>query len=564
MNTIILHIYYYKLISFLKISFGKNIISVLKNAGTVLVYLFFGFGVYIFTQNTIEYLLEEIKIGSFLLHRFISVILFIFFLAVNVGNTVVSFSTLYKSKEVSFLITKPIEFRHVFFVKFLDNFFHSSTTLLLIIAAFLFGYGSYFGMGIDFYLITLFFQIIPFMLTAACLGVILLMIILKLAEKFGVRKILVAISLLYFSSLILFFNVSNPVSLVTEVMKYYPDVDRYFGFLDNSLITLLPNFWISEAMYWVANNNYLKALPYFISQVGVAAFFLFLTIFLAKKWYYKTFVVSSQINFSYWKKEKRSAAILAFGKKSIFKPQLEIIIKKEFWLFFREPSQFLHMIVMLVLIGIFVASISNLDIKLLYAYNTNLRTIIYLIVFLFNVFLIASLALRFVFPLVSLEGQAYWKIRSSPINSTKLLMTKFFTFLVILLSIGQLINFFSHFKYPFVLTLASSINTFFVTVTLVSLNFGMGSLFANFGEKNPIKIASSQGASITFLFTIIYLIFLMIILFFPVHDFFYFSDTTHMAAGKLIQTSLLIGVVALFVMALSLNISSKSLKRDFL
>lgn len=561
--NILLHIYYYKLISFLKISFNKKITSALKNVGTASVYLLFGFGVYLFTQNGLKYLLEDIRIGSFLLHRFASIILFIFFIAVNVGNMVVSFSSLYKSKEVSFLMTKPIVFHNIFIVKFLDNFFHSSTTLLLIIVAVLFGYGSYFNLGLDFYLITLFLQIIPFMLTAACLGVIVLMTILKLAEKFGVRKIIVAISLVYLTTLILFYNISNPILLVTKVMEYYPDVNRYFGFLDNSLTKLLPNFWISEAMYWIADSNYLKALPYIIYQVGLSLLFFITAVLLAKKWYYKTWVSSLQINLSFRKLGEKSTSILAFGKKSIFRPQFEVLVKKEFWLFFREPSQFLHLIVILVLIAIFVASISNLDVKLLNAYNTNLKTIIYLIVFLFNVFLIASLALRFVFPLVSLEGQTYWKIKSSPVNSTKLLMTKFFTFLVIVLAIGQLINFFSHFRYPLVLTLTSSVNTFFVTITLVSLNFVMGSLFANFNEKNPIKIASSQGASITFLFTIIYLVFLMIVLFFPIHTFFYYSNNPNLASGKLFMTSSLIGTVALLVMGVSLSISSKSLRQDF-
>jgi ABC-2 type transport system permease protein len=561
--NIILHIYYYKLISFIKISFNKKIASVLKNVGTASVYILFGLGVYFFTQNTIKYLLEEIRIGSFLLHRFASVILFIFFMAVNIGNTIVSFSTLYKSEEVSFLMSKPIVFHHIFIIKFLDNFFHSSITLLLIIAAVLFGYGSYFSLGLNFYLTTLFLQIIPFMLTAACLGVILLIVILKLAEKFGIRKIIAGISLIYLSLLILFFDISNPILLVTRVMEYYPDINRYFGFLDNSLATLLPNFWLSEAMYWISNGSYIRALPYIIFQIILSLIFLTAAIMLAKRWYYNTWVTSRQINFSFRKRKGKSTPPLAFGKKSILKPQLEVLVKKEFWLFFRDPSQYLHMIVILVLIGIFVASISNLDVKLLNAYNTNLKTVIYLIVFLFNVFLIASLALRFVFPLVSLEGQTYWKIKSSPINSTKLLMIKFFTFLAIVLIIGLLINYFSHFRYPFILTLTSSINTLFVTITLVSLNFAMGSMFANFNEKNPIKLASSQGASLTFLFTIIYLVFLMIILFFPIHNFFSLSNNPGLSAGKLLFTSSLIGIIALLVMIISLSISSKSLRQDF-
>ena len=61
---------------------------------------------------------------------------------------------------------------------------------------------------------------------------------------------------------------------------------------------------------------------------------------------------------------------------------------------------------MIFLITVFISSISGIDIIILKAYNEYLKTLVYLIVSLFNVFLVASLSLRFVFPLISLEGEA--------------------------------------------------------------------------------------------------------------------------------------------------------------
>jgi hypothetical protein len=58
--------------------------------------------------------------------------------------------------------------------------------------------------------------------------------------------------------------------------------------------------------------------------------------------------------------------------------------------------------------------------------------------------------------------------------------------------------------------------TIFAAATLVSLNFGLGALYASFNEKNPIRIASSQGATITFLLSIVYLVLLLVIYFYPV------------------------------------------------
>ena len=559
---IIFHILAYKVLSFIKINIDWKPVSVVKNLGTILVYAIFGLGVFFFTQNIIDYLLKEIKIGSFLLHRLISVVLFIFFLAVHVGNIVVSYSTLYKSVEVQFLLTKPINYHNLFIIKFLDNFFYSSTTLLLIICAVLGGYGAYFGLGVEFYFISILFHIFPFMLTAASLGVIILMLVIRLAVTFGLRKVIATLAIVYIASLLIFFKLSNPVLLVTQVMAYYPNINQYFGFFDNHLIKLLPNFWLSESFYWISNNSYIKSLPFTIFQIICSFLFFSLAVYLSRKWYYKTLTASTELRLFNNSLRKKNL-FFSFDKHSFYKPQTDVLIKKEFWLFFREPSQWVHLCVLLFLLGIFATSISTIDVKLLNVYNPSLKAILYLVVFLFNIFLIASLSLRFVFPLLSLEGSAYWKIKSSPVNPVKLLTMKFFIFFLIILALGQLINFFSHLNYPSTLALSSSLNTAFITITLVSMNFGMGSIFANFKEKNPIRIASSQGASITFLFTLVYLVFLVTVLFLPVYEFFHPFKNPAIADKNLFLTSLILALFAVIVSVISIRIGFKALQRDF-
>jgi hypothetical protein len=79
---------------------------------------------------------------------------------------------------------------------------------------------------------------------------------------------------------------------------------------------------------------------------------------------------------------------------------------------------------MIILITVFISSISGINNIILKAYNDYLKTVIYLVITLFNVFLIASLSLRFVFPLISLEGDTIWKIKSAPINFNHLLLKR--------------------------------------------------------------------------------------------------------------------------------------------
>ncbi|HEY6435706.1 MAG TPA: hypothetical protein VIY47_03885, partial [Ignavibacteriaceae bacterium] len=120
--ALLIHILKFKCITFFKFQDELSGKSLLKNLSASIVYIFFAVGIFFFTQNIITYLIEEVKIGMFLLHRFLFVILFIFFMTVNIGNIVVSYSTFFKSKEVGFLLTTPISFTKIFLIKFLDNF----------------------------------------------------------------------------------------------------------------------------------------------------------------------------------------------------------------------------------------------------------------------------------------------------------------------------------------------------------------------------------------------------------------------------------------------------------
>jgi hypothetical protein len=91
----------------------------------------------------------------------------------------------------------------------------------------------------------------------------------------------------------------------------------------------------------------------------------------------------------------------------------------------------------------------------------------------------------------------------------------------------------------------------------------MGSFFSNYKEKNPIRVASSQGASLTFLFTIIYLAFLVILLFTPINNYF-----TAMARGytfssqELFITNIILGLLAITSSYVSISSGIKQFSKD--
>jgi ABC-2 type transport system permease protein len=562
--SLLLHIIKYKLLSFIKLQDGINLISILKNLGTSLVYIFFAVGIYFFAENIIAYLLEDAKIGLYLLHRFIFIFMFVFFLTVNIGNIVVSYSTFFKTREVSFLLTCPISFTKIFLIKFFDNFFYSSSTLLLIITAAISAYVSYFSL--QWYIIpfAILFLILPFMLIAGTLGAVILLVILRFASTLGIKKVLATIASVYAASIVLFYIFSSPVQLVTEVFEYFPNINYYFGFLESPVIKLLPNHWVADALYWISSGKFLASGWYVYLLMMSFIFFFLIALLLAKKWFYRTWLMflnlSSDISA---KKKNNGKTVFSFEKKSSLKPGREALIKRELLLFIREPSQWAHFLIMFFLISVFILSISNIDVMILNAYNIYLKSIIYLTIYLFNVFLIASMSLRFIFPLVSLEGETIWKIRSAPLNYKKLMLTRLFVYFSVIFAIGQILNFVSNYQFSIMLTAISQLNTVFVTITLVSLNFGMGAAYANYKEKNPIRIASSQGASLTFLFTIIYLVFLIVLLFAPLTNYFYEMETRSFASvAQLLYTTVILGTIAFIMSYLSISKGVRQFNKD--
>lgn len=559
----VLHIIKFKIKSALIFNLDFSAKGIIKNLATIFVYALFTYGIYNVTFSIIENILTQYRLGEFLLHRFIAMILFVFFLAVNAGNIVVSLSTLYKSKEVNFFFSTPIKYENIFIIKFLDNFFYSSITLIIVLLSVVAGYANYFKLGIDFYLFALFLIVIPFILIAALFGAIVLLLLIKVASKIGLKISLIILVSFYLISLIVFFNNLNPMSMANEVLANYPYINFYFGYLDTTLVKVLPNFWVSEALYWYLRSDYEKVFS-FTYLILSAAFVLFVLLFsLAKKFYRESYFAFSDLRLT--KREnftsKNFLSLLNISKKN---SQISAILRREFFTFFREPSQLVHAAVMVFLIFIFLISFTGIDLRFLGA-NPEIQTMIYLIIFLFNCFLISSITLRFVFPLISLEGETFWKLISSPFNLKKLVVTKFLVYTIILLIVSLTINTIIHFVIDTRLILVSTIIIIFVTVTLTAINLGFGGLFANFKEKNPIRISSSQGASTAFLISLVYLGLVIAILFAPIFNYFYsfYFDIHNYTPRIIIPAVVAIVTISIPLIILFIIMALKSVHRDY-
>jgi hypothetical protein len=564
----ILHILRYKLISYIKITFDKRIVSVVRGFFSLLVFCGFGYGAYTFAFELTRFMLEHTRTGLLLYHTFISMMLFVFFIAVNLGNVIVSYSTLYKSSEVNFLLTKPVSFTAIFVLKFLDNFFYSSTTLFIVAFMMLLGYGSYFGYPWYFYAFAMLFVLIPFMFLSACLAVLVLMAIMKLAGKMGFRKVMAGLFGLYFFFIYLFFDASNPITLVEKIDRFYPNFDTYLSQTIPGFLHYLPNQWVADFLYHAARGEAVTALSYAGILFLITALAFGLCLFVASRFYYRSWLVSLQIQsasqapYSLTRKH-----FMDFRSRSFLPSQIEVLVKKDFFMFFREASQWIHLVVMIILTLIFSVSVSHLNLHLRVM---DIQLLTYLVLFAFGGFMVSSLALRFAFPMIGLEGQTFWALRSAPIKEGKILLVKFILGFLPVLFIAEYIAISSNLPFaamtearPLLLWFGIFC-AFWISLTTVSLNLGFGGFFANYLERNPIRAASTQGATLTFLAALVYLFVILVIVFVPVSEYFALLFRFRpFYTGIIVVPGTILSVVSYLLSAFGMVVGLRAMRRDF-
>jgi ABC-2 type transport system permease protein len=391
---------------------------------------------------------------------------------------------------------------------------------------------------------------------------------MKLAGRIGFRKVVAGLFVLYIFMTYLFFGSSNPISVVEKINHYYPNIDTYLTQTTPAFLQYLPNQWVAEFLYNVARGAVMEALPHAVILFAVTMIAFGTCLVVAYRFYYKSWLVSLQV---------QSAAlapydlarkhILDFRSRSLFSSQIEVLVKKEFFAFFRDASQWIHLVVMIILAGLFSVSVSNLNLHLRVL---DMQLLTYLVIFAFGGFMISSLALRFVFPMIGMEGRAFWVVRSSPVGDVKVLLVKFvlgFILVFILaeyIAISSNIPFFKMTEMRPLLLWFGIFSAFWISLATVSFDLGLGGYFANYLERNPIRAASSQGATLTFLATLFYLFILVVIVLIPISAYFttlfryqYFKTELIVLPGTLFA------VISYLLSAFGLSIGLRSMRRDF-
>ncbi len=510
---------------------------------SIIIIVAFGIGATLFFNIVFTKLLTMPDIGEPLLWRIITITLVTIFALLVVSTLITGIATIYRSPEIAFLFTKPIAHHRVFISRFIDNLAYSSWSLAILGVPIIVAWGLTFQMPAWIILLLVLFGLVPLVFIAAELGTVLLMGIVFLIRYTSARTTLLILVALTLGILGMTFQ-KRTVGLFIEGQVRTSTIERYIGSLGHSsLPPITPGHWLSIAMRDFRKGFSKDALFYNILLTVTAIVWLRWLAMLAERVYYSSWAAFGEIS-GRKNKSAPTRSAEAFVNGGRFNP-LFTMLRKDLLQFVRDPSQWGQFLILVAFLLVYLINLMYISSKLNFD-SPYWKTLVMFLNFSFTAFILATLSVRFIFPLISLEGRGFWVVRSAPVSVNLLFWEKFFLAFVVFMGLCELIVWFSNrvLNITEIMMLITTVGTFIMGVALTSLAVGMGALFPDFDEESPMKIASTPGGVITVILSLFYAAIMVMIISWPAKGYFlYLMGNGHLPADRALIA--ILGVAAL-------------------
>jgi ABC-2 type transport system permease protein len=171
------------------------------------------------------------------------------------------------------------------------------------------------------------------------------------------------------------------------------------------------------------------------------------------------------------------------------------LLIKDAKVFLRDVTQWSQLLLLLALVMVYLYNFRVLDLERI-PYMSGVIKNVYAFLNLGLAGLVMStVAVRFVFPAVSAEGAAFWIIRTAPISFRDFLWSKFWTGLVPVLLLSEVLTVAANQFLgvdPF-LKLVTASAIVFMSFGLVGMATGFGACYPRFNADNATQVAASPG-----------------------------------------------------------------------
>lgn len=415
----------------------------------------------------------------------------------TVSGIVTSYSTLFGSDEVPFLLVRPFPMSVIAVYKFIQAAGYASWAFFFVVLPFIGAYAWHQKMSLLFVVWTMLFSI-PFLFLFAGLGTLIILIGVRwLPRSPRVRNTMLGgAGLLLLAGL---FLADPPKTSLSETQF---NITSLIPGLRLAAHPLSPSFWIAEGITSLTRGSFLRGARFFAALSSSALLLGLLIEYIGARTFYDAWQRSGTS-----RRTRRRPVLLAALRRlrGLLPSDIAAIITKDIRIFFRDPVQWSQAVVFFGLLALYFFNLRRFNYD---ALPVQWRSaIVFLNVFAVSAVL-SSLGSRFVYPQLSLEGHSFWMLVLSPATMPRIMAAKFLlafsaTATVSVSLIAVSVN---------MLGTDAAINTAAIAIiaavalSVCGLSTGLGAVFIDLEQRDPAAIVSSFGGTLNIVLCLGYML----------------------------------------------------------
>jgi len=471
---------------------GWGRLTILLTAGGL-----FWLGVYGVLFRILKYFRGVEELGPLLAGKLLGLVLLAFVSILILSNVITALSSFFLAKDLDLLVSAPVDWLRLYLAKLWETVIHSSWMVALMIVPILAAFGVIYRGGMLFLPFAV-LTIVPMLILPGVVGAALTLILVNVFPARRTRDLLSIIALGAAGGVILAFRLIRPEQLARP--EGFRNLLDFVTVLRTPTSPFLPSEWATKAIMSFLRGS-VDPLPLLLLWTTAAAF-VTVGALLHRELFATGFTKAQEgaerfVRGTFWR----------WTVGSLLKPltvaKREFVLK-DIKLFFRDTTQWSQLILLAVLVVVYVFNIKALPLhrgEPVGFFYVNLVSFLNLGL---AGFVLASIAARFIFPAVSLEGRQMWLLRSSPLDLKALLWSKYWVGTVPLLVLALLLTGITNVllqvsSFMMVVSLATICA---LTLAISALALGFGALYPQFETENAAQIPTSFGGLVFMMTTV--------------------------------------------------------------
>ncbi len=465
---------------FLTVRNSLNAATVSKRLPLALMGAFFWGLLYVGTYKVLATVRGIDFFGEALAERLFSMTFFSLTGFLVLSNIVAAISSFYLSKDMSFLLARPLGVSDILRYKTFMTLANSSWMVAVFLTPVLLAYGTCYCAPAMYYLFMP-VAFAMFVLIAAGLGISIAHLLTRVSPAKKSRDLFVGAVIVLF--LVFYFVIRS--SLPRGLSAPEAVIGSFIKFAPNS--PLLPDYWMAKGVFPLLTGKAPDAFYVFVLFIN-AVFFLLLSSLAGKVFFLSNIerLLPS---------EKKSGGYLL---RRFYPGGSLALFYKDLLIFFRDKGQWSQIFVVLALVAVYIYNFRSLPLDMIAGVTSFAREIMAAINMVMAGLVLSAVAARFLYTSVSLEGMAFWVVRISPVSLRRFVWLKLLYGCIplafLMTALVTLTNSALAVKGP--LMLASVGTILLLSISVSGLATGLGAVYPKFRHVNIASVSVSAGAMV--------------------------------------------------------------------